>query len=81
MFVLMLALAAATPQVDYARQIDRTFVCPESLPDKASRKAALDLFTRQAIAEGANTPARIVDLRLTMLRRHGCTKTLNSLER
>lgn len=70
--LLALLVAISSPSAALSSQMDRTFICPENLPDDASRRAQVELFLRQAMAAGYRTPAEIADLRLTMLRKHGC---------
>jgi len=61
--------------------IDKAFICPESLPDEKTRMNALhdflDAVTRAA--PDKSLPDVLV-YRRTLLRTHGCTQTLKSLD-
>jgi len=71
---------AQLPARNRLAQIDRTFVCPESLPNDAAREAAVRLFTEQVAAINPHVTIRqIVSYRFALLRRHGCSHTLANL--
>jgi hypothetical protein len=71
---------AQMPARNRLAQIDRTFVCPESLPNDAAREAAIRLFTEQVVAINPRLTVRqIVSYRVALLRRHGCGHTLANL--
>jgi hypothetical protein len=58
-------------------QVDRTFICPESLPSDEARLDAAKLFVEQVAAiEPHLTIGELIGYRLTLLRKHGCTQTL-----
>jgi len=68
---------AQLPVENGLAQIDRTFVCPESLPNDAARDAAMQLFIEQVRAVQPNlTVAELVSYRMTLLQRHDCAETL-----
>jgi hypothetical protein len=61
--------------------IDRQFICPESLSDAAARQAALSSFTKSVAAVAPSiTAPQLLAFRRKVLTRHGCTQTLQSLE-
>lgn len=73
------ALARATLQ-QKLEQIDRTFICPESLASDEARKDALKLFIDQLFATQPDlTIRKIVNFRVTMLQKHRCNATLEKL--
>lgn len=62
-------------------QIDRTFVCPESLPSNEARTDAMKLFVEQLRAVEPNLTVRnIVEYRYSLLEKHGCVKTLENIK-
>ena len=67
---------------DQLAQIDRSFVCPESLPDDEARSAALTLFLKQVAAvEPHISITELVDYRVNLLRKHQCVVTLANISR
>jgi hypothetical protein len=85
---LLLSLALATlpaqaGDVDKEKlaEVDKHFACPESLPDGA-RQDAVKQYILQL--RGAWPDASVDDLiayRKFLLKKHGCTKTLEALQR
>jgi len=63
-------------------QIDRSFVCPESLPDVKAKEASLDQFIKQVTAAWPGvTVAQFTAFRMALLERHECKQTLESIRR
>lgn len=63
-------------------QIDRTFVCPESLPSDAAREDALRLFIAQVQAAEPNlTVQALTEYRISLLEKHQCRDTLAKLRK
>lgn len=61
-------------------QIDRTFVCPESLPSDEARNDALKLFLDEvASVQPAITVKQLTEFRVAMLRKHQCRATLANI--
>jgi hypothetical protein len=61
-------------------QIDRTFVCPESLANDEARESAINLFINQVGAvEPSITINEIVAYRMSLLKKHGCGQTLANI--
>ena len=75
------AAAHAQPSVQQKlAQIDRTFVCPESLPSDEARKDALKLFLEEVAAvQPTTTVKQITEFRVAMLRKHRCHATLANI--
>jgi hypothetical protein len=74
------AAQAQTTEERMVAQIDRTFVCPESLPSDEARTDALKLFLDQvAAAKPSTTVAETTRFRVAMLRKHQCQETLAKL--
>jgi hypothetical protein len=71
---------AAHAQLDVQQklaQIDRTFVCPESLPSDEARTDALKLFVEQVAAvQPIVTVKQLTEYRDAVLRKHQCRATL-----
>lgn len=62
-------------------QIDRTFVCPESLPSDEARSDALKLFLEEVAAvQPTITVKQITDFRTALLRKHQCRGTLANID-
>jgi hypothetical protein len=85
---LLLLLAATTligaaPRTAAQKlaQIDRTFICPEDLPDEETRQVAATLFTHLSLSAGYATPRQITLLRTRLLRSHQCWETLANMRR
>jgi hypothetical protein len=80
--LIALALLASAPLSPAATiaQIDRTFVCPESLPSDSAKEAAMVLFVAQARSAGLNTVRTLMKLRVQLLREHGCSVSLANIE-
>lgn len=72
-------LAAQLPAERTLAQIDRTFVCPESLPSAAAQHAATQLFVEQVMSLGKFSVDEIVKYRVGLLRKYGCKKTLANI--
>lgn len=87
--MMLLALLGLAARIDAQlpvqaklAQIDRTFVCPESLPSDSARQAALQLFLEQVSAVEPNlTVANIITYRVSLLRKHRCAQTLANIAR
>jgi hypothetical protein len=83
--VVMCQNVAAEPSpaipLDQAKlaEIDRTFVCPESLPTFEAKEASLKQFLGQVGALGPVTVSEMIDLRMRLLTKHGCTETLRKI--
>lgn len=61
-------------------QIDRTFVCPESLPSDEARSDALKLFLEElAAVQPTITVKQLAEFRVAMLRKHRCLATLANI--
>jgi hypothetical protein len=61
-------------------RIDRTFVCPESLPDDEARNDALKLFLAEVAAvQPTITVKQLTEFRVAMLRKHQCRATLANI--
>jgi len=76
-FALLLAANWQLPVQDKLDQIDRTFVCPESLPSDEARQDAMKLFIEQVQAvESKLTIRNLVEYRESLLIKHQCTQTL-----
>lgn len=86
----MLALAAALAQPAHAgdvdkeklAEVDRGFVCPESIADATARQDAVKQYILQV--REAWPDASVDDLiayRKFLLKKHTCTKTLEAIER
>ena len=61
-------------------EIDRTFVCPEALPDDAARQRALrEFFTATAKANPSETVEQATAYRLRLLQKHACKATLDHM--
>ena len=61
-------------------QIDRTFVCPESLPSDEARNHALTLFLEElAAVQPTITVKQLTEFRVAMLRKHQCRATLANI--
>jgi hypothetical protein len=75
---LMTALPG--PPASFA-DMDRAFVCPEALPDDAARTAALrDFIDAAAKAAPKESIPKVLQYRRSLLEKHGCLRTLQSLE-
>jgi hypothetical protein len=81
--IAMLWLAATSGQLpvqDKLDQIDRTFVCPESLPSDEARQDATKLFVEQVQAADPNATIKsLVEYRMSLLAKHGCVETLKNI--
>jgi hypothetical protein len=63
-------------------QIDRTFVCPEDLPNDEARSIALKLFLQQlAAVQPSITIKEITEYRVSLLKKHQCRQTLANIAR
>ena len=82
--LVLLALPAHAQSADKDKlaQVDRTFVCPESLPDDATRREAMKKYL---LAVGDAWPGvtvnQMIDFRVALLNKHNCAKTLEALKR
>ena len=66
---------------DKLAEIDRGFVCPESIPDSAARQEAIRQFILQV--RDAWPSASVDDtiaFRVALLNKHKCTKTLEAIQ-
>ena len=84
--VLLAAMFSACAQAqsadkDKLSQVDRNFVCPESLPSDAARQEAVKQYL---LAVGDAWPGVTVDqmiaFRVALLNKHKCTKTLEAIQ-
>jgi hypothetical protein len=72
--------AHAEPDKTKLAEIDRTFTCPETLPDAAAKQNALKQFVSQVGAAWPEvTIAQFTTFRMTLLEKHGCTQTLEAI--
>jgi hypothetical protein len=80
LFAALLCLGPLAARAATLVDIDRAFVCPEALPDQASRNAAIGKFM-QDMTEAApkDSIPEALDYRRALLVKHGCTDTLRSL--
>jgi hypothetical protein len=70
--------SARDPKLD---DIDRAFVCPESLPGDQARVDAIKRFLEQMTAlQPSPSIGQIMDFRASLLRKHNCRKTLENME-
>ena len=77
--LLLLAAAAAgqTPLDAVIARKDREFVCPERLPDHATRMKVLNAFINDiSDVDPKYTIGQLIDLRDVLLRKHKCVETL-----
>ena len=83
---LLLALqsapgAALSDDTKAFTAIDKTFVCPESLPDEQTRITALhDFMDAVTRAAPEKSLPDVLVYRRALLQSHGCTQTLKSLD-
>jgi hypothetical protein len=81
--VLLVGNTAAYAQLAVQQklaQIDRTFVCPESLPSNEARNDALKLFLEElTAAQPTVTVKQLIEFRVAMLRKHRCRATLANI--
>jgi hypothetical protein len=83
--LILLAAAFALPahaEPDKAKlaEIDRTFTCPETLADGAAKQTALKQFVSQVGAAWPEvTIEQFTSFRMTLLEKHGCTQTLETI--
>jgi hypothetical protein len=81
--VLLAGNAAARAQLAVQQklaQIDRTFVCPESLPSDEARSDAVKLFLEElAAVQPTITVKQLTEFRVAMLRKHQCRATLANI--
>ncbi len=79
--LLAVALPAhAEPDKAKLAEIDRSFTCPETLPDGAAKQNALKQFVDQVAAAWPEvTIAQFTAFRMTVLEKHGCTQTLEAV--
>jgi hypothetical protein len=62
--------------------VDRNFICPESQPDDATRRAAVKQFLLDVGAAWPGvTVAQMIRFRVALLNKHSCTKTLEAIQR
>lgn len=73
--------AAPPPDMKAIQKIDTAFVCPEFLKDDQARKADMERFVEKAAAAKVTTARDIVMLRLVLLQKHGCEKTLAMIQK
>ena len=73
--------AAQLPAEKTLALINRTFVCPEDLPNDDARDTANTLFIQLVMSMGEVTSKKIIEFRMRMLRSHGCTKTLDIISK
>jgi len=84
LLLVLPALPAYAQSADKEKlaEVDRNFVCPESLPTDAARQEAVKQYL---LAVGAAWPNATVNdmiaFRVTLLNKHNCTKTLEALKR
>ncbi len=72
--------AHAEPDKAKLAEVDRTFTCPETLPDGAAKQTALRQFVSQVAAAWPDaTIAQFTAFRMTVLEKHGCTQTLEAI--
>jgi hypothetical protein len=80
LFTALLCLTPLSAGAATLADIDRTFVCPETLPDQASRNAALGSFMRDLTqAAPTDTIPEAMEYRRALLAKHGCIGTLRNL--
>jgi len=61
-------------------EIDRTFVCPEDLPNDDAREASLRQFLERIRKDaGTMTVDQMIEFRVRLLEKHHCTKTLQHI--
>ena len=61
-------------------EIDRTFICPESLPSDEARNDAVKLFLDEwAAVQPTTTVNQVMAFRVAMLRKHRCRATLENI--
>ena len=81
--IIMLAAIAAHAQPlvqQKLAEIDRTFVCPESLPSDQARQDAVKLFLHDLAAVQPDITLRqVTEFRVQMLRKHDCRATLSNI--
>ena len=73
--------AAQLPTEKTLAIIDRTFICPEDLPNDATRETANTLFIQLVMSTGEVTTAQLIEFRMRMLRSHSCIKTLKIISK
>jgi hypothetical protein len=82
-FVFAISAMAAHAQSSQQRelaQLDRTFVCPESLPSDEARQDAVKLFLEQyAVIHPETTVAQFTHYRISLLEKHHCSVTLAAM--
>jgi hypothetical protein len=82
-FICVLSAMTARAQPSKQQQLaelDRTFVCPESLPSDAARKDAVKLFVEQyAAIHPETTIAQFTYYRISLLEKHHCSVTLAAM--
>ena len=67
---------------DKLAEVDRNFTCPESIPDDATRQAAVKQYILRV--RDAWPDASVDDMiayRTFLLKKHNCTKTLEAIQR
>jgi hypothetical protein len=80
LFATLLCLTPLSISAATLADIDRTFVCPETLPDQASRNSAIGSFMRDMTeAAPKDTIPEAMEYRRALLAKHGCTDTLRNL--
>jgi len=78
---LALAPAVAADKTAAFAEIDRTFTCPEALPDAATRQTALHGFMDSvATAAPTVTIPQMLAYRQNLLKKHACQETLRNIE-
>lgn len=77
--LLFAGASAAAPATSLA-DLDRDFVCPETMLSDEARMAALkDFFNAYGAAEPKATPGEVIQFRQALLEKHICAKTLASI--
>jgi hypothetical protein len=86
---LLLVLAAALAPQSHAAdmdknklaEVDRSFVCPESLPDAARQDAVKQYIIQVRDAWPDASVDDMIAYRKFLLKKHNCAKTLEAIER
>lgn len=74
-------LLGAAPPTGSLAELDRQFICPEAMRSDADRMAGLRGFFERYVAAVPNaSPTDILAYRRLLLARHGCRKTLASVD-
>ena len=81
--LLGMSMPASATQISVENtlaQMDKSFVCPESLPSNEARDTALREFMARLQRDVAGiTIGQALQFRMYMLERHNCTRTLKNI--